>query len=167
MADLETKNVAIKETLAQAQCVINLFRGNMETSMEYLQTQRVATSVNPSTVVVTNVIVATTTADVVTSIETPIKTVVLANVNQHMFTFASNRLVASYPLGIPPSFASQFANGGAFVPHQALTSPTTVGNSTFPWDVPMVQTPQMVGASNPENTQGQIHAETPNEDVEY
>lgn len=167
MADFETENVVVKETLAQVQGKMNLFQGNMETIMEYLQTQKVVASANPASDVVTNANVVTTTAGVVATVETPVEIVVPSAMDHPMFTFSSNKLVDAYPWGMPLNFASQFANGGVFIPHQAFASPTTIGNSAFPWGVPMVQTPQTVDVANPENTQGQVLFETPDDDAEY
>lgn len=101
MADFETENAAIKETLAQVQGEMNLFRGNMETIMEYLQTKRAITSANPATVVVTNVVMVTTTADGVATVETSVEIVVPTFVNQSLFTSASNKLAAACPWGMP------------------------------------------------------------------
>lgn len=106
MADYEIENAIVKETLAQVQGEMNLFWGNMETILKYLQTQRVATSSNPASANVTSAAMVTTTANVVATVETPVETVVSTAMNQHMFTSTSNRLVASYPWGIPPKFAS-------------------------------------------------------------
>lgn len=136
--------------------------------MEYLHIQRDSTSVNPTTIVVTNVdVVTTSTTDVVATIETPVETVVPTVVNQPIFPSASNRLAADYPWGIPPKFASQFANGGAFIPHQALDAPSAARNYAFPWGIHLIQSPQTVDAGNPRNIQGQVDAETPDDDAEY
>lgn len=117
MADFEIENAVVKETLAQVQGEMKLFRGNMETIVEYIQTQMAATSTNPASANVISAVVLTTTANVVATIETPVETMVPTIVNQPMFTSASNRLAAAYPWGMPPNFASQFANGCAFIPH--------------------------------------------------
>lgn len=59
---------------------------------------------------------------------------------------------------MPPSFAAQFANGGGFIPHQALHAPNAAENAIFPWGAPMIQTPPTVDATDPEDTQGQVLA---------
>lgn len=136
--------------------------------MEYLQTQRASTFVNPTTTIITNDdVVTTSVADVVVTVETLVETVVSTAVNQSIFLSASNRLVVAYPWGMPTKLCSQFTNGGAFILHQALVAPSTFGNSAFPWGMPVIQFPQTVDAGNPKNIQGQVPAENPDDDVEY
>lgn len=66
---------------------------------------------------------------------------------------------------MPPKFTTQFANEGAFIPHQTLVTPNASRNPVFPWGAPMIQTPPTIDASNPEDTQGQVPTGTPdNED---
>lgn len=67
---------------------------------------------------------------------------------------------------MPQSFAAHFANGDAFFPHQTLVAPTAAGNVVFPWGVPTVQSPP-VDAANPEDNQGKIPTETPDNEDEY
>lgn len=98
MADFVIESTAIKETLAQVQGEMNLFRGNMETIIEYLQTQRVAASANHAFANVTSATVLTTTADVFATIETPVETVVPTDVNKLMFTSSSRAQPTNYQL---------------------------------------------------------------------
>lgn len=57
--------------------------------------------------------------------------------------------------------------GDAFIPHQTLIAPNAVGNAVFPWGAPTIQTPSTVDAANPEDTQGQVLSETPDNEEEY
>lgn len=145
---------------------MNLFRGNTETILEILQTQRDSTFANPVVANVTHAAeVTNVTADVAATIETPVETLTPTTLNHHLVRHAMNRLVATYPCGMPLNFAAQFANGGDFIPYQALVAPNFVGNVVFLWDVPTIQTPPTVDAANPEDNQGQVLAKTPdNED---
>lgn len=71
MADLEQENDTYRDTLAQVQGKMDTFQGNMNTILEYLQAQKATTSTspaNPTSVVVTDVIVVTTSVDVVVDI---------------------------------------------------------------------------------------------------
>ena len=98
MVDYESDNITVKETLAQVQGEMNLFRGNMETILEILQAQRASTSANPVAANITNVVrVTNATADVVAAVETPLDTMVPTAMNQHLFSSIANRLVAAYP----------------------------------------------------------------------
>lgn len=166
MADYKSNNPAVKETLAQLQGKMDLFQGNMETIMEYLQAQRAYTSTNPITTIVTNVIVVTTSADVVATVENDVETVVPTAMNQPIFPSTSNRIAVVYPWGMPPNFASQFANEG-IIPHQALVAPSTAGNPAFPWGMPVIQSPQTVDPGNPKNIEGQVHTKMLDDDAEY
>ena len=124
MADYESDNAIVRETLTQVQGRIDLFQGNMKTFLEILQTQRAHISANPATTNVTHAAeVTNATVDVAVVIETLMETVTSTTVNHHLVPSVVNRLVASYPQGMSLNFAAQFANGGAFIPHQALFFP--------------------------------------------
>lgn len=108
---------------------------------------------NPTTTIVTSATAVTIiVADAVTTVETPVEIVVPPNLNHPIFPPTPNRLTASYTWGMPPNFT----NGGSFILHQALAAPSAVGNSAFPWGIPIFQSPQMVDAGNHENLQGQV-----------
>lgn len=139
MAGYESNNAVVKETLAQVHGIMDLLRGNMETILEIIQAQRASTSANPTVANVTNVVgVTNATVDVVATIKTLVETVVQIAVNQHMFPSVENRLAVAYSWGIHSNFSAQFANGGAFLPHQALIALNAVGNVVFPLGAPTI-----------------------------
>lgn len=98
MADYESDNVVVRETLAQVHGRMNLFQGNMETILEILQTQRAPTSANPTSANVTHAAeVTNSTVDVAAYVETLVETVAPTTVNHHLVPSAANRLAISYP----------------------------------------------------------------------
>lgn len=122
MANIEYENVVVKETLTQLQGKMDLFHGNIEVIIEYLQEQKTTTSVNPTIVaIITNVTdVTTSVVDVATTIEIVVQPTII----QPIFQDAINRHVVAYPQGLPPNYASQFPNGGAFILHQSFDVPS-------------------------------------------
>lgn len=76
MVDYEYDNTAVKESLAQVQGEMNLFRGNLETILEILQTQRHSTSANHVAANVAHAAgVTNATTDVIATVETPVEIV--------------------------------------------------------------------------------------------
>lgn len=76
MAHYESDNATVRESLAQVQGEINIFRGNMETILEILQIRRAFTFVNLAAANVTcvdGVTNATVAVDAI--IETTVETV--------------------------------------------------------------------------------------------
>lgn len=133
MADYEFDKDVVRESLAWVQGEMNLFNGNMETILKILQTQKAPVSTNPTTANVTHAAgVTNATADVVAAVETLEETVAPTTMNRHLVLANLNRLVAAYSWGMPQNFTAQFANGGAFFPHQTLAAPTAVRNLVFP-----------------------------------
>lgn len=93
--NIEYKNVVVKETLTQLQGKMDLFHGNIEVIMEYLQAQKTTTSVNPTIVaIITNVTDVTIS---VVDVSTTIEIVVQPTIIQPIFQGAINRHVAAYP----------------------------------------------------------------------
>lgn len=132
MADIEYENHVVKETLAQFQGKMDLFQGNMEAVMEYLQAQKVTTSANLDVaVIVTNDVDVTTTIIDAATIKTPVDNVVQPVVSQPMFQVGPNRHVVSYPWGLPPNYASQFTNRSAFILYQPFDVPSLLGILLF------------------------------------
>lgn len=139
----------------------------METILELLQTQRASSSANPAAANITHATgVTNPTAAIDDTIETSTETVAPTIGNLQLVPTNFNRLVASYPQGMPLNIAAHFANGGSFYPHHTLAAPTAVGNAIFPWGVPTIQTPP-VDDANPEDNQGQVPSETPDNKDEY
>lgn len=164
MADYEANNVGVHESLAQVQGEMNLFRGNMETILEIIQTQRAPASTDTNTT--RDAGVANSATAVGATIETHMETVVPTIENYQLVHADMNRLTGAYPWGMPQNFVAHFANGGAFFPHPTLTAPAAAGNPVFPWGVSTVQIP-LVNAANPEDDQGQVPNETPDAEGEY
>lgn len=83
-----------KETLAQFQGEKNIFWGNMNTIMEYIQAQKDTTSTSaahPATVVVTDAIIVTSSVDVV------VGTVLQPMVSHPICQSGTSRHVVAYP----------------------------------------------------------------------
>lgn len=81
---------------------MDLFQGNMNTIMEYLQAQKATTSTtyaNPATVVVTDATVVVTTNNV-----TVVNTVIQPMIRQPICQPSPSRHTATYPWGLPPNF---------------------------------------------------------------
>lgn len=163
MVDYESDNPAVRESLAQVQGEMNLFRGNIETILEILQTQRGHSSVAANVTYATGV--TNPTAAVGATVETLMETVLPTTGSRKLVLADVNRLAASYPRGMPQNFAAHFANGGAFFPYPTLTAVAAAENTIFPWGVSTVQTPP-IDAANPEDNQGQVPNETPDAENE-
>lgn len=129
MADYKVGSVAVYESLAQVQGEMNLFRGNMETILEILQTHRAPAFTTANVTQAAGV--TNPTAAVGATVETPTETVVPTTVNRQLVPANVNKLAAAYPRGMPPNFAAYFANGSAFFPHPILTTPAAAGNIVF------------------------------------
>lgn len=161
MVEYEAENVVVRESLARVQGEMNLFRGNMETILEILQPHRdpasAAVNVTHSAGVTIPTAVAGTTVDTLT------EPVVPNSGNRHMVPVDSVRLAAAYPWGMPPHLATSLASGGAFFPHSALFAAAAAG---FTWALPTFQT-TLVDAADPDNNQGQIPDDLPNDVEDY
>lgn len=112
---MEQENATYRETLAQFQGKMYIFQGNMNTIMEYLQAQKATTSTtyaNPATNVVTDAtIVITTTTD------TTVNTIIQPAVSHPIYHPGPSKHTASCPLGLPPNYTPQVANGSACMPY--------------------------------------------------
>lgn len=98
MADYEADNAAVRKSRTQVPGEMNLFRGNMETILEILQTQRASTSANPTAANVTHAAgVTNDTAAIDATIETPMETVTPTAGNRQLVPADLNRLAAAYP----------------------------------------------------------------------
>lgn len=164
MVEYEVDNDVVRESLAQVQGEMNLFRGNMETILEILQSQRTPAS-NAANITHAVGVTIPTTADGPT-VKTPAETVMPNPGNCQMVSADSARLVAAYPWGMPPHLAASLTHWGDFFPHPALSTATAVGNTGFPWGLPNVQT-TLVDAANPENNQGQVPKDTHDAEDDY
>ncbi|XP_050875848.1 uncharacterized protein LOC127079504 [Lathyrus oleraceus] len=82
MAEYEADNVAVRESLAQVQGEMNLFRGNMETILEILQSQRNLASVAANVTRAAGVTIPDAAAS--TTVDTPTETVVPNSGNRQM-----------------------------------------------------------------------------------
>lgn len=109
-AEYEADNAAVCESLAQVQGEMNIFRGNMETILEILQSQRNLTSTAANVTHAAGVTNPTTAAR--TTVETLAETVVPNSGNRQMVPVDSVRLVAAYPWGMLPHLAASLAHGG-------------------------------------------------------
>lgn len=162
MAEYEADNTVVRESLAQVQGEMNLFRGNMETILELLQSQRNPTSTAANVTRTTGMTIAVTAAG--TTVDPPAESVVPNSGNLQMVPTDPARLAAAYPWGMPPHLAASLTSGGAFFPHSALTP--AAGNSGFPWVLPALQT-TLVIAADPEDNQGQVPDDLPNDEEDY
>lgn len=98
MANYESDNTAVSESLAQVQGRMDLFQGNMETILKILQTQRASTSANPAAGNITHVVgVRNATIIVDATIETQVETVAPTTGNCQLVPTILNKLTASYP----------------------------------------------------------------------
>lgn len=89
MVDMEQENATYRETLAQFQGKIDTFQGNMNTVLKYIQAQKATTSY--LTVVVTDLVVFTTSVDVVED------TVIQPMVSQPICQSSPSRHDVAYP----------------------------------------------------------------------
>lgn len=66
-------------------------------------------------------------------------------------------------MGDAPIFCCSW---GAFFPHPTLSAAAAAGNAGFPWALPTVQTTPVI-AADPENNQGQVPDDTPDNEDDY
>ncbi|XP_050877108.1 uncharacterized protein LOC127080861 [Lathyrus oleraceus] len=132
MVEYGADNAAARESLAQVQGKMNLFRGNIETILEILQTQRAPASIATNVTHVAGVTNPTTASG--TTFETSAETVVPTTRNRQVVPADSIRLVAAYLRGMPPHFAAHLANGGggAIVPRELPTTSPPFNHSHNP-----------------------------------
>lgn len=112
MAEYEADNATVCESLAQVQGEMKLFRGNMETILEILQSQRTTASTAFNVTHAAGVTIPTAAAG--TTVETQAETVVPNTRNRQMVPVDSARLAAAYPWGMPSHLAASLAHGGIF-----------------------------------------------------
>ena len=151
MAEYEADNAVVRESLAQVQGEMNLFRGNMETILELLQSQRNPTSDAANVTRATGVTISDTAVG--TTVDPLAKTMVPNSGNRQVVPTDPARLVAAYPWGMPHHLAASLASGGAFFPHSTLVA--AAGNSGFHWVLPALQTTSSI-AADPDDNQGQV-----------
>lgn len=142
MVEYEADNAAVHESLGQGQGEMNLFKGNMETILELLQSQRNPASVAANVTRAAGVTIVDTAAG--TTVDPPAETVVPNSGNRQVVPTDPARIAAAYPWGMPPHLAASLTSGGAFFPHSALA--TAAGNSGFPWVLPALQTAPVIVA---------------------
>lgn len=162
MAEYEADNAAVRESLAQVQREMNVFKGNMETILELLQSQRNLASATANVTRDAGVTISDTAAG--TTVDPPAETVVRNAGDLQVVPMDPARVAATYPWGMPPHLAASLTGGGAFFPHSALA--TATGNSGFPWVLPALHTTPIITA-DPEDNQGQVPDDLPNDDEDY
>lgn len=162
MAEYEADNAAIRESLTQVQGEMNLFRGNMETILELLQSQRNATSIATNITSAAGVTIPNTATG--TTVDPPAETMVPNSGNCQVVPTDPARLASAYPWGMPLHLAASLASGGAFFPHSTLA--VAARNTGFPWVLPTLQTTPIIVA-DPDDNQGQVPDDLPNDEEDY
>lgn len=111
MAEYEADNAVVCESLAQVQGEMNLFRGNMETILEILQSQRNPASTTANVTRAAGVTIPDTTIGIIVD---PSGEIVVPN--RQVVPMDPTRLAAAYPWGMPPHLAASLASGGSVLP---------------------------------------------------
>lgn len=141
--------------------MIDLFKGNMDAILEYLQAQKVTTSVNNIVVVVvvtSSTNFTTTVIDVTVAVENSYEIVIHLVVSHPIFQTGPSRHDVVYTWGMPSSYTPQSTKGSAFILYQPFVVPHADGNSVaFPQGMPTHHSLQVVNADNHEIPQGQTH----------
>lgn len=94
MAECEADNAVVRESLARVQGEMNLFRGNMETILEILQSQRASASTAANVTHVAEMHIPTAADG--TTVETPAEIMVPNTGNRQMVLTDSARLATAY-----------------------------------------------------------------------
>lgn len=134
----------------------------METILEILQSQRNPTSATANVTCAAGVTIPDVAAG--TTNDTPTETAVPNSGKRQVVPTDPVRLVAAYPWGMPPHLAASLASGGTFFPHPTLVA--AVGNTSFPWALPTLQT-TLVNATDLDDNQGQDPDDLPNDEEDY
>lgn len=145
MVDMEHESATYRESLAQFQRKMDIFQGNVNTTLKYILAQKATTStlVNPATAMVIGATVVVTTY-----IDNVVNTLIQLVVSQPIFYPSPSRHDVSYPWGLPPNFAPQFAKGNAFMPYRPFAMHPANGNYVAHPQGMTTHSLQMVGADN-------------------